>query len=196
MLKDEFCTPWAPRCIILRGRGAAHTKPCISSWSPSLAARNFCHDVGCGLADFRRGATKAKDRCPAPGFSIYQYAKKITTQVTFPWKRNVPPVARGRVTQWKENTLYIIGHQLTLVLARKTKTEKTPCTWCKMSLARHWYCDWLRIPRASSGIFSQSQHHPIGFCIKRKAINRKNLLLWQSWNVPQEEWITAFRLQR
>ena len=92
--------------------------------------------------------------------------------------------------------LYIIGKQLTLVLARKTKTGKTPCAWCKMALTSHWYCDWLRIPRASSGIFSQSQHHPIGFCIKRKAINRKNLLLWQLWNVPQEEWITAFCLQQ
>ena len=71
-------------------------------------------------------------------------------------------------------TPYIIGHQLTLVLARKTKTGKTPCAWCKMALTSHWYCDWLRIPRASSGIFSQLQHHPIGFCIKRKAINRKN----------------------
>ena len=101
-----------------------------------------------------------------------------------------------RVAQRKENTLYIIGHQLTLVLERKTKTGKTPCAWCKMALTSHWYCDWLRIPRASSGIFSQSQHHPIGFCIKRKAINRKNLLLWQLWNVPQEEWITAFCLQR
>ena len=99
---------------------------------------------------------------------------RVTTQVTFHWKRNVPHVARGRVTQRKENTLYIIGHQLTLVLARKTKTGKTPCAWCKMALTSHWYCDWLRIPRASSGIFSQSQHHPIGFCIKHKAINRKN----------------------
>ena len=71
-------------------------------------------------------------------------------------------------------TPYIKGHQLTLVIARKTKTGKTPCAWCKMALTSHWYCDWLRIPRASSGIFSQSQHHPIGFCIKRKAINRKN----------------------
>ena len=76
MLKDEFCTPWASRCIILRGRGAARTKPCISSWSPSLAVGDFCHDVGCGLADFRRGGIKAKDRCLAPSFSICQYAKK------------------------------------------------------------------------------------------------------------------------
>ena len=55
----------------------------------------------------------------------------------------------------------------------KTKTGKTPCAWCKMALTSHWYSDWLRIPRASSGIFSQSQHHPNGFCIKHKAINRK-----------------------
>ena len=62
----------------------------------------------------------------------------------------------------------------------KTKTGKTPCAWCKMALTSHWYCDWLRIPRASSGIFSQSQHHPIGFCIKRKAINRKKqLFCWK-----------------
>ena len=86
----------------------------------------------------------------------------------------------SRVAQ--RNTIYIIEQQLTLVLARKTKTGKTPCAWCKMALTSHWYCDWLRIPRASSGIFSQSQHHPIGFCIKRKAINRKNLLLRRSWN--------------
>ena len=105
----------------------------------------------------------------APSWKI-----KVTTQVTFHWKRNVPHVARRRVAQRKENTLYIIGKQLTLVLARKTKTGKTPCAWCKMALTSHWYCDWLRIPRASSGIFSQSQHHPIGFCIKRKAINKKN----------------------
>ena len=85
MLKDEFCTPWALRCIILRGRGAVRTKPCISSWSPSLAVGNFCHDVGCGLADFRRGATKAKDRCPAPCFSIYQYAKKKR----FSWRQKI-----------------------------------------------------------------------------------------------------------
>ena len=89
-----------------------------------------------------------------------------------------------RVAQRKENTLYIIVHQLTLVLARKTKTGKTPCAWCKMALTSHWYCDWLRIPRASSGIFSQSQHHPIGFCIKHKAINRKkNVLLERSRNI-------------
>ena len=69
--------------------------------------------------------------------------------------------------------IYIIGNQLTLVIERKTKTGKTPCAWCKMALTSHWYCDWLRILRASSGIFSQSQHHPIGFCIKHKAINRK-----------------------
>ena len=75
---------------------------------------------------------------------------------------------------WLSGTPYIIGHQLTLVIERKTKTGKTPCAWCKMALTSHWYCDWLRIPRASSGIFSQSQHHPIGFCIKRKAINKKN----------------------
>ena len=35
---------------------------------------------------------------------------------------NVPHVARGRVAQRKENTIHIIGHQLTLVLERKTKT--------------------------------------------------------------------------
>ena len=73
------------------------------------------------------------------------------------WMRvNVPRVALGLYQIWK------------------TKTGKTPCAWCKMALTSHWYCDWLRIPRASSGIFSQSQHHPIGFCIKHKAINRKN----------------------
>ena len=100
---------------------------------------------------------------------------RVTIPVGFYWKRNVPHVARGRVTPRKENTI-IIGHQLTLVSARKTKTEKTPCAWCKMALTGHWYCDWLRIPRASSGIFSQSQHHPIGFCIKHKAINRKKTI--------------------
>ena len=69
---------------------------------------------------------------------------------------NVPRVALGLYQIWK------------------TKTGKTPCAWCKMALTSHWHYDWLWIPRASSGIFSQSQYHPIGFSIKRKAINRKN----------------------
>ena len=59
------------------------------------------------------------------------------------WMRvNVPRVALGLYQIWK------------------TKTGKTPCAWCKMALTSHWYCDWLRIPRASSGIFSRLHHPP------------------------------------
>ena len=61
-----------------------------------------------------------------------------------------------------------------LPLPRKTKTGKTPCAGCKMSLASHGRCSRLKIPRASSGILRRLQHPPIGFCIQRKAINKKN----------------------
>ena len=132
--------------------------------------------------------------------TLHFYYFRVTTQVTFHWKRNVPHLAWRRVAQRKENILYIIGHQLTLVLARKTKTGKTPCAWCKMALTSHWYCDWLRIPRASSGIFSQSQHHPFGFCIKRKAINRKNncsagnIMEYSVWRLDNSILFAAVRL--
>ena len=43
-----------------------------------------------------------------------------------------------------------------------------------MSLTSHGRCSRLKIPRASSGIFRRLQHPPIGFCIRRKAINKKN----------------------
>ena len=63
---------------------------------------------------------------------------------------------------------------LALGLLEKTKTGKTPCAGCKMSLASHGRCSRLKIPRASSGIFRRLHHPPIGFCIRRKAINKKN----------------------
>ena len=56
----------------------------------------------------------------------------------------------------------------------KTKTGKTPCAGCKMSLASHGRCIRLNIPRASSGIFRRLHHPPVGFCIRCKAINKKN----------------------
>ena len=42
----------------------------------------------------------------------------------------------------------------------KTKTAKTPCGWCKMSLTSHLCCARLKSPQASLDIFSQSHHHP------------------------------------
>ena len=43
---------------------------------------------------------------------------------------------------------------------KKTKTGKTPCAGCKMSLTSHGCCIRLKIPRASSGIFRRLHHPP------------------------------------
>ena len=37
MLKDEFCTPWAPRCIILRGAVAALPLPRVGRCAPLVS---------------------------------------------------------------------------------------------------------------------------------------------------------------
>ena len=55
--------------------------------------------------------------------------------------------------------------------AEKTKTEKT-LALDAMSLTSHGCSSRLKIPRASSGIFSRLLHPPIGFCIQHKAINK------------------------
>ena len=57
-------------------------------------------------------------------------------------------------------------------VGHKTKTIKTPCGWCKMSLASHWCCVRLKI-LMQAWIFSASHTiTPPGSCIHRKAINK------------------------
>ena len=57
-------------------------------------------------------------------------------------------------------------------VGHKTKTIKTPCGWCKMSLASHWCCVRLKILK-QAWIFSASHTiTPPGSCIHRKAINK------------------------
>ena len=54
----------------------------------------------------------------------------------------------------------------------KTKTGKTPCVGCKMSLTSHWCCACLKILK-QAWIFSVSYIITLqGLCIHRKAINK------------------------
>ena len=54
----------------------------------------------------------------------------------------------------------------------KTKTRKTPCVGCKMSLTSHWCCACLKILK-QAWIFSVSYIITLqGLCIHRKAINK------------------------
>ena len=61
---------------------------------------------------------------------------------------------------------------LNLYLCHKTKTSKTPCARCKMSLTSHRCCARLKILK-QAWIFSASPTiTPPGSCIHRKAINK------------------------
>ena len=54
----------------------------------------------------------------------------------------------------------------------KTKTAKTPCVGCKMSLTSHWCCACLKILK-QAWIFSVNYIITLqGLCIHRKAINK------------------------
>ena len=60
----------------------------------------------------------------------------------------------------------------TFELGSKTKTGKTPCVGCKMSLTSHWCCACLKILK-QAWIFSVSYIITLqGLCIHRKAINK------------------------
>ena len=81
---------------------------------------------------------------------------------------------QARLTKASIKTLPRVSPVSPLCPSEKTKTGKTPCAGCKMSLASHECCSRLKIPRASSGILRRLHHPPVGFCIRRKAINKKN----------------------
>ena len=91
----------------------------------------------------------------------------------------------GNMAKWLRLPKIIV-HLLGL---QHRKTGKTPCAGCKMSLASHGRCSLLKIPRASSGIFRRLHHPPIGFCIRHKAINKKNKPCppWQETFPPWQE---------
>ena len=80
----------------------------------------------------------------------------------------------------------------TFELGSKTKTRKTPCVGCKMSLTSHWCCACLKILK-QAWIFSVSYIITLqGLCIHRKAIN-KNKPLSSGWYpttdcTPQALW--------
>ena len=60
----------------------------------------------------------------------------------------------------------------TFELVSKTKTRKTPCVGCKMSLTSHWCCACLKILK-QAWIFSVSYIITLqGLWIHRKAINK------------------------
>ena len=68
------------------------------------------------------------------------------------------------------------GSQEESCSCRKDKNRKNP-----LQLLQNVSCEPLMLrpvenPWASSDIFSRPHHHPIGFCISRKAINKKNTL--------------------
>ena len=61
----------------------------------------------------------------------------------------------------------------------KTKTVKTPCARCKMSLASHWCCSCQKILEQAQTFSVSPIITPQGLCIHRKAINKdKHPVLW------------------
>ena len=84
----------------------------------------------------------------------------------------------GDIGNWKVkihlfSTLHFFHFRVLLRCYWQNKNLKNPLHLMQ-NVSGETLMLWLSVnPWASSAIFSQPQHHPIGFCIKCKAINRK-----------------------
>ena len=89
-------------------------------------------------------------------------------------KKNRPPRQQKRQKPRKKPRA--VSSRVAPVSVGKDKNRKNPLRRMQMSLTSHGRCSRLKIPRASSGIFSRLHHPPVGFCIRHKAINKKTFL--------------------
>ena len=159
MLKDEFCTREGSRCIILRGlRSVRHFGPRVDcpALFVSMVART----------------TSFQPPTEVCGSLVETLALAAgLPKRTGPRQATATPRMQ-RLTGYR-NSESSTKSQLFFVTYWKNKNRKKPLHLMQ-NVSGETLMLWLSVnPWASSAIFSQSQHHPIGFCIKCKAINRK-----------------------